>query len=61
MSRCSCLIDIPPSTKRDVRYSSSSGFVGRSPIKPKLLGVSTMPVPMCQRHTRLTMTRAVIG
>ena len=30
--------------------------MGRSPTTPKLLGVSTMPEPMCHRHTRFTIT-----
>ena len=37
------------------------GFVGRSPMIPKLLGVRTIPAPMCHAQTRFTTTRAVIG
>ena len=35
--------------------------MGRSPVIPKLLGVSTMPVPKCPFQMRLTMTRMAMG
>ena len=47
ISRCSFFIDMPFFTNVLARYSSSSGFVGRSPVMPKLLGVSTIPVSKC--------------
>src|ERR1051325_9517816 len=56
ISRCSFLMDLPFSTKVWARYSSRSGSVGRSPVTPKLLGVSTIPVPKCPRQMRFTIT-----
>ena len=41
ISRCSFLVDIPPSTNVLARYSMSSGFVGRSPANPKLPPATT--------------------
>ena len=61
ISRCSFLIDSPSSMNDCARYSSSSGFDGRSPVMPKLLGVSTRPVPKCPFQMRLTITRVAIG
>src|ERR1044071_3572497 len=45
----------------DASQSSSSGFDGRSPRKPKLSGVATRPSPKWPCQTRLTRTRAVSG
>ena len=39
------LIFHPPSTNRLASQSSSSGFEGRVPMRPKSLGVETMPAP----------------
>ena len=61
MSRCSFFIDIPFLAKFAERYSSNSGFVGRSPDMPKLEGVSTIPVPKCAFQIRFTITRVVMG
>ena len=41
--------------------SRSSGWVGLVPSNPKLSGVGTIPLPKCQRQTRLTITREVSG
>ena len=63
ISRCSCLIDCepPPSRNSAASQSSSSGCVGSAPLRPKSLGVSTMPRPKWYCQTRLTIDRQVSG
>jgi len=41
----SCLIDQPLVMNSAASQSSNSGCVGRSPVKPKSLGVATIPRP----------------
>src|SRR5947209_760987 len=48
MRRCRPLSDQPPSTKRAVSQSSSSGWVGSAPRRPKLLGVAAGPLQGAQ-------------
>src|SRR5262245_29740696 len=55
---------LPPSsfaTKLHASQSSSSGFVGRLPMRPKSLAVATRPSPKWCCQIRLTITRAVNG
>ncbi len=59
--RCSAFSDQPSSTNRMASQSSSSGCEGVSPSLPKLSTERTSPRPKCQRHARLTITRAVSG
>ena len=61
MSLCMRLSFQPPATNSLASQLSRSGWVGFSPMKPKLFELRTMPRPKwcCQR--RLAMTRAVIG
>ena len=59
--RCSALRLQPCSTNQRASQSSSSGWVGGSPIVPKSLGVRTRPTPKWYCQTRLTITRAVSG
>ena len=62
ISRCSFLIDMPFVDERSARGTPADpDSVGRSPANPKLLGVSTMPVPKCCFQMRLTITRIAIG
>ena len=61
ISRCSGLSRPPESRNQAASQSSSSGWVGRSPLKPKSLGVRTSPSPKWCCQTRLTMTRHESG
>src|SRR3978361_866898 len=61
ISRWSVFKDHPDATNRRARWSRSAGWLGRSPILPKLLGVATSPRPKWCSQTRLTITRAVSG
>ena len=48
-------------TSSAASQSSSSRWLGSSPIRPKSLDVPTRPRPKCPCQSRLTITRAVIG
>ena len=61
MRRCRCFKLQPWSMKSLASQSSSSGWDGGSPCRPKSLGVRTSASPKCQPQTRLTRTRAVRG
>ena len=54
-------MDQPFWTKLYANQSRSNGWVGFSPMTPKLLGVLTIPFPKCQPHKRLTITLLVSG
>ena len=59
MSRCIDFIDQPSCTKRVANQSSSSGWLGFSPRRPKSLAVATRPRPKWYCQMRLTITRVV--
>ena len=57
--RCIALIDQPEATKSAASHSSSSGWVGGVPRRPKSEGVGTIGLPKWCCQIRLTITRAV--
>ena len=63
-SASACASASAASRRRPTRVasqSSNSGCVGRSPRRPKSLGVATMPWPKWCCQSRFTITRAVSG
>ena len=61
MSRCSRFTDQPQRTNSTASQSSNSGWLGRSPRRPKLSGDRTRPSPNQACQMRFTVTRAVNG
>ena len=61
MIRCRGLMLQPRLTNSVASQSSSSGWVGGSPDRPKLEGLGTSPRPKCLSQTWFTMTREVSG
>ena len=61
MRRCICLMLQPRSANSTASQSSSSGWVGGSPWRPKSFGVRTIPSPKCPCQMRFTITRASSG
>ena len=61
MVRMSSLTSQPESTNSVASQSSSSGWLGKSPCRPKFSLVLTMPVPKSICQNRFTVTRAVSG
>src|SRR5262245_22976408 len=58
-SRCRGFWRQPPRTNSRASQSSSSGWLGGSPSRPRSLAVVTSPRPKCCCQTRLTITRVV--
>ena len=56
--RCIALIDQPEARKSAASQSSSSGWVGGVPRRPKSEGVGTIGLPKWCCQIRLTITRA---
>ena len=56
-------LELPAAARRTplASQSSSSGWLGRSPSRPKSLGVPTRPRPKWYCQTRLTITRVESG
>ena len=61
INRCMCFMLQLCSVNSTASQSSSSGWVGASPVLPKLLGVRTIPSPKWSCQSRFTITRAVSG